>query len=132
MVEFENLEMFPHESIINLKHQLDFLAHKVYPQIKDSPALNQFKYIKLIKIIPPNYQLLILQNSISDYNLATEKAPLAQDCDVQNAVLSNTEVVHNEKDRFDILSEQINSIQTSINTINDKHSTNFAHSKSFN
>lgn len=118
IVEYENLQMLPHETISNLSHRLEFLTHKVYNKVTDPQALDQIKYVKLLKVIPPNYRLLIMQNNITNYKIALEKARLAQDCEIQNSVLSNTPAVA-EKDRFLELTEQVNNLQTTINKFSE-------------
>lgn len=116
--EYESLQMLPHEAISNLSHRLEFLTHKIYKNVSDPQALDQIKYVKFLQIIPPNYRLLILQNNITTYKLAVDKARLAQDCEIQNSVLSNT-LTNTEKDRFSELAEQVNSLQTTINKFSE-------------
>lgn len=121
MVEYNNLKMLPNETISNLNHRLDFLANKVYSKVTQN-ALDEIKFVKFIQVIPPNYRLLILQNNISDYKLAVEKAKLAQECELQNSVFTSTPTTQN--DRFSELSEQVNNIQTAINEFKEKSSEN--------
>lgn len=116
--ELDNLQMFTDEKIINLSHRLEVLVHKVYSKINDNQALDQIKFNKFLQVIPHSYRLLIRQSQIDNFREAVAKATLAQDCDIENAIISPINDTNDDK-RFSQIDEQLHSLQESLEKLKE-------------
>lgn len=111
--DFHNFVILPQESIQNTAHRLDLIAHRVYKDM-DNDNLEKIKFVKFLQVIPSNIRAKLLENNITTYPEAIEKAELMQNCATNNKIL-NCDKEENEK--FDNLTHQINSLQASIEKI---------------
>lgn len=89
--DFESLVMLENEEIPHIVHRLNVTARRVYPNMSDE-ILKQIKFTKLIKIIPDNLRLAILQDSITTFDAAVAKATLVQQCTLQNNIITNSDL----------------------------------------
>lgn len=90
ITDFNTFSMIPGETIRNMTHRLDALAPRAHVSIKDTAALDAIKFNKLISILPSDFRRNILQNNITNYSDAVEKAILLQDCEINNSFLCQT------------------------------------------
>lgn len=114
--ELNSLHMLPAESVKNLAHRLNVLTRKVYPNINNESDLENIKFVKFLQIIPSDIRLKILQDGITQYTPAVEKAQLFQEHSIQNEVLNNItfpSISSNFSEQLKTLQDQINSITQS-------------------
>jgi hypothetical protein len=141
-LELHSFHMLPGETIKNLAHRLDILTHNVYTNIKDKAALDEIKYVKFTQVLPPDIRLLILQNNITTYDEAVKRATLAQDCFINNKVLSSINVPESTEsehivnaltNKVDNLTKDLAALQNKNSGSNNKHNfRRFQHKKSHN
>lgn len=108
LIEFNNLNLLPQESIKNFAHRLDSLTAKVY-NIKDSDSLNNIKFIKLIGSLPSNIRVKILEEDIKLYPELVNRAQQLQDIFCSEALLINNEN-GSINSKLNALAEKINSL----------------------
>ena len=93
--DWENLKMLPQESVRNLAHRINLAFHRTFPEDDThSATANRAKLYKLIKVLPAEVRLKIMQDNITEYSTAVEKAALIQDCLRNNKIFSNTENIN--------------------------------------
>jgi len=97
------------ENYKNFAHRLDVAVGKIYNNLpKDN--LDQIKFVKFISVIPSEIRLQIMQNNITNYNEAVQRAQQLQDLTIFDSKLSQ----NTEPEIFKRYSEQINSLQKQI------------------
>ena len=82
--------MQENESITNLSHRINLLAHRLFPDEANSTTLNRIKFLKFREILRKNIQTIIKLENISDYQQAVDKANLAQTCFAEENSVSTT------------------------------------------
>lgn len=128
IADLENIRMLPAESIQNFAHCIDLAAAKVYTDIPET-ELSKLKFVKFISLIPPEFRVLVLQQTNSNYEIAVEKAILAQECQISNSILNDK----TECNQIQQLTEKINALTMSLkqnkqdkydNQLQQKHENN--------
>lgn len=126
--DFHNFAILSEENIQNTAHRLDLVAHRVYKDV-DNESLNKIKFVKFLQVIPSKFREKILENNISNYQEAVEKAELLQNCDANNKILNGGK---EEDNRFSDLTHQVNSLQASIENIEKSKQENSKHGNKAN
>lgn len=123
IAEVENIRLLPAETIQNFAHRLDLAVAKVYVDIPEA-ELNKIKFVKFLALIPPEFRIFILQHTSSNYEVAVEKAILAQECAISESILNEKA----ESSQINQLTQKINALTLSIqknqnNSNNNDNST---------
>lgn len=92
----ESLAMMPNETIKNLSHRLNVLVDKVYPNITDSTAINNIKYVKFLATIPIEIKIKILEQGITSYEGAVERAQTLQEISSERELTNQSQSLQEE------------------------------------
>ena len=103
----------PHlETIRNLAHRINLAFHRLFPEDNiHSITANRMKLYKLKKILPAEIRLRIMQDNITKFNAAVEKAALMQDCFKNNEILSASENIDSQ---IELLNYQFHNLKTKV------------------
>jgi len=97
------------ETIKHFSYRLDLISSKLYKNL-DSSSLNQIKLVKHLESLPSEIRIPILQQEVSDYHIAVQKAQSLQ------KILVNDKNIKTESEQslYHKFQEQINALQEEI------------------
>ena len=74
LAQFQSIQLNPGESIKNLAHRIDTMAHKTYNYVTDVLALNQIKSLQLLNALPHDIRIKIVHENTDDFIKLVDKA----------------------------------------------------------
>lgn len=109
LLEFNNIQMLPQETIKNIAHRINNVTLMVYPQINEE-ALNEIKFMKFLSVIPSSIRIKIQEENITDYRIAITRAQALQD------IFSNEKILQSHSSDFqsDTISKKLNEISENL------------------
>lgn len=121
------IKMQDFETVRNLSHRIDAMFSKAFPDILDPNAINAIKFNQLIATIPLEYKTRILEQEITNFQAATDKAQLLQDIEQQASSSSSSVNAMQSKssnDQFQNFSEQLNYLSEQISELKSEQTAN--------
>lgn len=121
ITDFNNLTFMPDESVRHFCHRLHVLTTKVYKNVSDSTALDSIKLNKLLSVLPANIRIKLLEEKVTTFNKAMERAHEIQSIYVSEFQPKNNNCDQSAQTIFH-LSAQVSELQQKLEALNKKQS----------
>lgn len=118
LVNFQNIKLLPQETVKNLSHRIESLAHLTYPMIKEQTAINNIMSLQLLSALPSNIKKHLLSENIDNFQNLVTKASNIQMAESTLNVTTNS-ITSNNNDDMNSVKKQITDLAQQLNeTIN--------------
>lgn len=91
LADFNNISLLPQESIKHFAHRLHVLTLQAYNEVSDPIALNCLKYNKFISCLPSSLRIKLLEENVTKFNCAVDRAQQLQDIMANELVVQSTQ-----------------------------------------
>ncbi len=90
LADLNNMSLLPQESMKHFAHRLHVITLQAYNEITDPTALNCLKYNKFISCLPSSIRIKLLEENITKFDHAVNRAQQLQDILAHELVVQST------------------------------------------